>query len=294
MLRTRLWMGSLLVGLAGSSSWSTPGSTPGTRSCSSATWPPPSSRPANCLNLMPEAVRPDLALTLSFVAVLAVFSWWPAVVKTGNDVIGLDTWDLVVAGVVAGTVAALVCEMCRLPRAGPHHRAGGPDRVHPDLPGRLAGFLAQLRWLPFGYSTPALALTVFVPKGNDIGAYFTGKFLTGRLLGRHPMTPLLSPKKTWQGAVGGMLASVVVAVGINAGWPVILGGWFGAVGFRADGRVRRHPRRPGRVAHQARPADEGRVAHGSGLRRRAGRGRFGIVCRAGGVPVVYGGPRLAG
>jgi phosphatidate cytidylyltransferase len=50
------------------------------------------------------------------------------------------------------------------------------------------------------------------------------------VLGRHQMAPKLSPKKTWQGAIGGMLASVIVAVGINAFWPV-LPGLLLAVGF---------------------------------------------------------------
>ena len=77
----------------------------------------------------------------------------------------------------------------------------------------------------------ALALTVFVPKGNDIGAYFTGKFLTGRVLGRTPLTPLLSPKKTWQGAIGGMIVSVAVALGINELGPVLPFGRLGAIGF---------------------------------------------------------------
>ena len=45
--------------------------------------------------------------------------------------------------------------------------------------------------------TAALALAIFVPKCCDIGAYFTG-----RLLGRHQMTPVLSPKKTWEGRRG--------------------------------------------------------------------------------------------
>ena len=71
---------------------------------------------------------------------------------------------------------------------------------------------------------------MFVPKGNDIGAYFTGKFLTGRVLGRTPMTPLLSPKKTWQGAIGGILAGCVVAVGIVSLGPV-LPTTLAAVGF---------------------------------------------------------------
>jgi phosphatidate cytidylyltransferase len=49
-----------------------------------------------------------------------------------------------------------------------------------------------------------------VPKCGDIGAYFTG-----RLLGRHRMTPVLSPKKTWEGAAGGLAAAVLAAIGID-------------------------------------------------------------------------------
>jgi len=37
---------------------------------------------------------------------------------------------------------------------------------------------------------------------GDTGAYFTG-----RAVGRHKLYPALSPKKTWEGAVGGLIAS---------------------------------------------------------------------------------------
>lgn len=40
----------------------------------------------------------------------------------------------------------------------------------------------------------------------DSGAYFAG-----RLLGRHPLFPRISPKKTWEGAVGGILLTLVLA-----------------------------------------------------------------------------------
>jgi phosphatidate cytidylyltransferase len=39
----------------------------------------------------------------------------------------------------------------------------------------------------------------------------TGAFYTGRLLGRHKLAPSISPGKTWEGAVGGMLASLAMA-----------------------------------------------------------------------------------
>ncbi len=82
--------------------------------------------------------------------------------------------------------------------------------------GVLASFLIQLRWLPdlagdLNRSRHALLLTVFVPKCGDIGAY-----CTGRLFGRHKMTPLLSPKKTWEGAVGGIVLAAVTAIGVCA------------------------------------------------------------------------------
>jgi phosphatidate cytidylyltransferase len=40
----------------------------------------------------------------------------------------------------------------------------------------------------------------------------TGALLTGMAIGRHKMSPQISPKKTWEGAVGG----VVVSMGIGA------------------------------------------------------------------------------
>jgi phosphatidate cytidylyltransferase len=43
--------------------------------------------------------------------------------------------------------------------------------------------------------------------GSDSGAYYTG-----RALGRHKLAPRISPGKTWEGAAGGMLASLLTAV----------------------------------------------------------------------------------
>jgi phosphatidate cytidylyltransferase len=78
--------------------------------------------------------------------------------------------------------------------------------------GLLPAFLVQLRFSPSEdvRGAAALGVLIAVTKGGDIGAYFTGRFL-----GRHPMTPLLSPKKTWEGFVGGLAASVGVAVAIH-------------------------------------------------------------------------------
>jgi phosphatidate cytidylyltransferase len=82
----------------------------------------------------------------------------------------------------------------------------------------LPCFFSQLRWLDpddQNANSVRLALAAFVPKCCDIGAYFTG-----RALGRHKMTPVLSPKKTWEGACGGLLFAVLVTIGMDRLAPV--------------------------------------------------------------------------
>ncbi len=63
----------------------------------------------------------------------------------------------------------------------------------------------------------------------DIGAYFVG-----RSLGRHKLAPLVSPGKTWEGAIGGLAAVAAVALAgtLHFGLPVVQGVLFGtAIGF---------------------------------------------------------------
>lgn len=76
--------------------------------------------------------------------------------------------------------------------------------------GLLPSFLIQLRWIDSETNTLTgllcLGMTITVTKSCDIGAYFTGKFF-----GKNLMTPLLSPKKTWEGFVGGISFSALTA-----------------------------------------------------------------------------------
>ena len=55
-------------------------------------------------------------------------------------------------------------------------------------------------------STHLLSFFFLVLMGSDTGAYYTG-----RLLGHHKLAPQVSPGKTWEGAVGGMVASLLMA-----------------------------------------------------------------------------------
>lgn len=73
--------------------------------------------------------------------------------------------------------------------------------------GILGSFLAQIRFLNGPEQGAfALALLIGVTKGTDTGAYTFGK-----IFGRHLMTPKLSPKKTWEGAMGGLIFAVLMA-----------------------------------------------------------------------------------
>lgn len=99
--------------------------------------------------------------------------------------------------------------------------------------GLLPAFLAMIRTNSpaadaeeLHRGTVALALAIFVPKACDIGAYFTG-----RAIGRHKMSPTLSPGKTWEGAIGGLTLAVAVAFGINRLGPVISGEWWNVAAF---------------------------------------------------------------
>lgn len=65
--------------------------------------------------------------------------------------------------------------------------------------------LVQIRQQPAG--AILVIYTMLVVWAGDILAYFVGS-----LLGRHLMSPQISPKKTWEGAMASIVASVAVGV----------------------------------------------------------------------------------
>lgn len=65
-------------------------------------------------------------------------------------------------------------------------------------------FLIKLRFVPSGEVW--VAYLIAVTKSSDIGAYCVGS-----LFGRHSLIPYVSPKKTVEGAVGGLLFSAFVS-----------------------------------------------------------------------------------
>jgi len=65
------------------------------------------------------------------------------------------------------------------------------------------GLLTEIRLQPRGFFM--LTMVILIPVITDIGAYFFGK-----RFGKHKLAPVISPKKTWEGSVGGTFSAVVL------------------------------------------------------------------------------------
>jgi phosphatidate cytidylyltransferase len=82
--------------------------------------------------------------------------------------------------------------------------------------GWIGAYLISLRMLPDGmwWMLAALLPVVFA----DSGAYFAGK-----RFGRRPFSPRLSPKKTWEGYLGGVAAGTLAGVLLGVIIPALAG-----------------------------------------------------------------------
>ena len=69
----------------------------------------------------------------------------------------------------------------------------------------LFSFFVKLKFMPQG--AYLVAFVILVTKVGDVGAYFVG-----RSIGRHSLIPRISPNKTVEGTIGGLVFSVVAAV----------------------------------------------------------------------------------
>lgn len=137
-----------------------------------------------------------------YVAVLAALlptAWFLTVTAAGRNIfliVALTWW-----------VAALCWIVFAPRRAAPWSAAlAGALALVPAWLG-----LARLRWdLPDGAQW--VLFTLILVWVADIGAYFIG-----RRFGRLRLAPEVSPGKTWEGVIGGVAASAIVAV-IGSAW----------------------------------------------------------------------------
>ena len=104
-------------------------------------------------------------------------------------------------------------------------------------------YIPLIRGLEEGFAWLVLLfITIFA---SDTGALFVG-----RLLGKKSLAPTISPTKTWEGAIGGLLASLVAAVvmlyvtnlDVDIGKIILLGisiGFVAQVGDLVESKLKR-------------------------------------------------------
>jgi phosphatidate cytidylyltransferase len=105
------------------------------------------------------------------------------------------------------------------------------EMYHYQQPGRSVLHLALLAfgWLYVGMLlTTLLQLRILMPGGQGILAIAsmilfvklgdTGAYTFGRLFGKHKLTPILSPGKTWEGALGALVFAALGAWCVTLWW----------------------------------------------------------------------------
>ena len=182
---------------------------------------------------------------------LLASSWLPLVWKrTADPTPGAPagTWPLVALALCV--LLVFVGEMRRFQKPGAATVNAGAAMLAMVYVGLLLSLVVQLR---VQWGTWALVSLLLVVKLGDVGAY-----TVGRLLGRHPIAPALSPGKTVEGAAGALAFSCAAswatfqwilprvspeaaAAGPWWGWVVfgLLVGTAGMVGDLAESLIKR-------------------------------------------------------
>jgi phosphatidate cytidylyltransferase len=200
---------------------------------------------------LPAAIGVGLVLGAAVLASLLL--WKPAFLAVLVIAVGIGTWELVRAIRTSGANPPLPPLLLGGVAMGGLAWYGGAEALPYGLIGTA---IAVLVWRlgdgPDGYHrdvVPALLVAVYVPflagfaallARPEDGAFRvlaafagvvlsdTGGYVAGVFLGRHPMAPSVSPKKSWEGFAGSLVAcaagsAVLVALMLHGQW------WHGAV-----------------------------------------------------------------
>jgi phosphatidate cytidylyltransferase len=116
--------------------------------------------------------------------------------------------DIVLAGTTLA-LASVVLATAVAGRAGDALKTAAVSAFAPLYIGMPLGLLAATRWTLGREATLLLILTVAL---SDTAQYYTG-----RMFGRHLLAPVISPKKTVEGAIGGFVGGMI-GLGVLGHW----------------------------------------------------------------------------
>lgn len=159
--------------------------------------------------LWTRSFTPNRLIVTACCVLVAAAAWWG---RFGHMPIKIPSDDNTLAQVMlayAMTILVLfLLATYRYREPGASMETLGAELLIVSYIGVLLGVVAQLRWVAGGEAGYlVIGSLLLVTKGGDVGAY-----TLGRLFGRRKLVPLLSPGKTWAGAVGALIGSAGSAV----------------------------------------------------------------------------------
>jgi phosphatidate cytidylyltransferase len=146
-------------------------------------------------------IQPLWRSTYGYVVLLFLF----VTAATANRVPLVETTSMIYGLTLAAALSPFVfltiaMQRAELPGGYPAAAASSFAFAYIAIPMAL---LVQIRQQPAG--AILVIYTLLVVWAGDIFAYFVGK-----AIGRHRMSPEISPKKTWEGAIASVVASMVI------------------------------------------------------------------------------------
>lgn len=159
----------------------------------------------------------SLTIVIAGSLVVGLANWWPHVIALAIGVpmgqpnallfdpmapVNALAWPL--WAFVSVVMASFLCLSLQFEKPGTTMATLAASILAIAYVGLLGSFIIQHRWLEGSHhGVIPLMILVATAKGADIGAY-----TTGRAFGRHKLWPVISPNKTIEGAVGGLIFAV--------------------------------------------------------------------------------------
>ena len=169
------------------------------------------------------SARPSGNSVIGGVLALLIANWLPHVVAPVDPLDGVSALTYDVSGSLnvlawpflcfaAILMVTFVVQSLQFEKPGHTMSKIGGTVLAVGYVGLLGSFTIQMRWFD-GPHQGLIALTYLIAtaKGADTGAY-----ALGRIAGRHKLWPSLSPQKTVEGAIGGLILAVTFALLVAA------------------------------------------------------------------------------